>query len=455
MNRPVSLVPPSLTEGPDGPRFLGPYLLDERIGSGGTAVVYKARRRGAAGFEKQVVVKTILPELAGDPRFIELFTEEAKLSAQLFHANIVQVQDFGVLRNTPFLELELLSGWNVKQVFDELCARGKKLPVGVTVHVMTEACRGLAYAHAFVDGKGALRPIIHRDISPSNIMLCRDGAVKLLDFGLASLTRGETLSIETFRGKLAYMSPEQLERQQLDRTADVFAMGIVLHELLTGRRLFAADTDAETVQRLQAFAVKPPSKLNDAVPKALDAIVMKALARDPRDRYQSAVELLRALEGVRKVATRGELLACLGGVASDVYATTCDGCGVSVPQGSECFACCTVVGAMEPDMSGPLAVATPPRHLFVVRTPPNGIPVVAGFAPARARLAVLLAAALTFVRTHAARARLGVVAHGRLASDVVRRKARILAMRCEAAFDHGREARAAALEALRARMRRR
>jgi serine/threonine protein kinase len=343
------------------PRRFGPYVLTECLGKGGTAVIYKGKRSGVSGFEKQVVVKTILPELARDFRFVRLFNREAKLSAQLFHANVAQVQDFGVVSGTPFLELEYLSGWNLQQLWNQVAARGERLPVGIALLLATEACRGLSYAHAFVDEAGVHRPIIHRDISPANVMICRDGAVKLLDFGLASLTRGETLSIETFQGKLAYMSPEQLERKQVDRRADVFAFGALLHELLTGQRLFRGETDVETVQRVRSLAIEPPSGLNDRVPAALDVIVLRALARNPDQRYQSAAELLDALDGLSgQQASRKELLAYLGSVAPEVFTTPCDGCGARVPNGAECSECRTLIDDRPPDLA-PVLLAPPAR----------------------------------------------------------------------------------------------
>jgi serine/threonine-protein kinase len=381
MSRRISLA----SINPEGNKFLGPYLLQERIGRGGTAVLYKARRTGAAGFEKQVVVKTIAPELTGDPRFLAYFEEEAKLQAQLFHANIAQVQDFGVMRGTPFLELEVLSGWNAREIFDRLSEKQRRMPARIAQLIMLDACRGLAYAHAFVDDKGKLRPIIHRDISLGNVMICRDGAVKVIDFGLASVTEGGRLTIDTFAGKLAYMSPEQLEGK-IDRSADVFAFGVVLWELLTGRRLFAADTDEETVRRVAQLELKPPSKFNDEVPRALDAIVMKALARDPAQRYASACELLAALEGLKKQpATRAELLVYLAELAPEVFTTSCEACGEPVPYGRSCRACRTIVEVLE---SAEVLDAIPQPFLSVVRTPPTGTALVATPTPReRAELA--------------------------------------------------------------------
>jgi serine/threonine protein kinase len=352
------------------PKPFGPYLLTECIGKGGTAAVFKATRLGQGGFEKQVVVKTILPELQSDPLFLQLFREEARLSAQLNHANIAQARDFGVMAGTAYLELEYLVGWNLKQIWDTVAHRGERLPVGIVLSIATEACRGLAYAHAFVDERGEHRPIIHRDISPANVMICRDGAVKLLDFGLATITRGETLAIETFRGKIAYVSPEQVHAKQIDRRADVFAFGVMLHELLTGERLFCGADDAETVRRVVHAQIEAPSKHGVKVPQALDQVVLRCLARDPDDRYQSGNELLEALEDVKgHGAARRELLRYLGTLAPDIYTQSCDACGRAVLYGTECSKCRTII---DPDLPKKLEEAE--RRLFIVRTPPYGTP---------------------------------------------------------------------------------
>jgi serine/threonine-protein kinase len=321
----------------------GTYQLGECLGRGGMAAVYKARRRGPGGFEKQVVVKTILPQLARKPQFVRLFKQEAKLSARLSHNNVVQVTDFGVVDETPFLEMEYLSGCNLRQIWELAASQSIRMPASIALAIALEACRGLAYAHSFVDEKGEHRPIIHRDVSPSNVMICRDGTVKLLDFGLASLTRGESLAIDVFYGKLAYLSPEQLERRRVDRRADVFALGAVLHEMLTGRRLFAGTDDGDTLQRVLKMPIDPPSAIDRSVPSAVDVVVLRALQRDPDLRPQSAVELLAALEGLKELtASRGELLRWLGQVAPSLFTVTCENCGRRLPVGVECSGCMTM-----------------------------------------------------------------------------------------------------------------
>ena len=364
------------------PKRLGPYVLIDCIARGGTAAVYRAKRRGAAGFEKPVVVKMILPELAQDPRFVRFFAEEARLVARLCHANIAQVQDLGVIGGTAYLELEYLAGMNLKQLWELALSRRELIPLGVTLAIVTEACRGLAFAHAFVDENGRHRPIIHRDVSPANVMVCFDGAVKILDFGMASMTRGETLSIDTLKGKPAYASPEQLERRQVDRRADVFALGTLLHELLTGRRLFAAENDIETLRRIATLPIEPPSKRNPQVPSFLDKMVLKALARDPDARYQSAGELLAELEGLSALtASRARLVGYLAQVAPEIYGTPCDACGRRLAPGAECTSCKTDVGEELPPEQ--------PVALSLVQTPPSGSPIYSLEGPLPTELRVL------------------------------------------------------------------
>ncbi|HEX6836886.1 MAG TPA: serine/threonine-protein kinase [Polyangia bacterium] len=339
---------------------LGPYLLTECIATGGMAAVYHARRRGVSGFETSAVVKTLLPEHRRNQRYVRMFKEEAKLSAQLQHANVVRVHDFGHVAGIPFLEMEDLTGWNLQQLGEAAEARGERVPVPIALAILSEACRGLAYAHSFVDDKGAHRPIIHRDVSPSNIVICKDGAVKLVDFGLAQLTRGETLEIDTFLGKLAYMSPEQLERRQLDRRADVFALGVTMYELISGKRLFAGANNVETLKRLQTLVVEPPSRLNPSAPAALDVVVLRALHRDPDQRYQSAAELLAAIDAIAcPVASRAQLLSYLGALAPEMFTHACDGCGERVAWGADCASCKTRMDPSPFDEEAPPAALVP------------------------------------------------------------------------------------------------
>jgi serine/threonine protein kinase len=280
---------------------LGPYELGECIGKGGMAVVYKAKVVGPFGFEKQVVIKQLQPALMARPEFFELFTQEARITAQLGHPGIVQVHDFGIVEGIPFLVMEFLDGVNLAQVMRQL--DGKQLPIDVAVIIVTQVCHALGYAHSFRDHARVRRQVVHGDVSPSNIMACRDGTTKLLDFGVARLLGEFDFEMPPMlTGKSAYMAPEQLRREPFDRRVDVFAAGIVLHELLTGRRLFAAKNDIETLHRVLEARAEPPSHWNPCVPWALDQVVMRALSADPGARYESGEEMARALESACRVA---------------------------------------------------------------------------------------------------------------------------------------------------------
>ncbi len=280
---------------------LGPYQLGECIGRGGMAVVCKAKMVGPFGFEKQLVVKRLHSALMQRREFFELFTQEARITAQLGHPGIVQVHDFGVSDGAPFLVMEFLDGVNLSQVVKRL--DGARLPIDVVVIIVTQLCHALGYAHAFRDSSGVRRQVVHGDVSPSNLMVCRDGTAKLLDFGVAKLLGEFDFELPPMlTGKSAYMAPEQLRREPFDRRVDVFAAGIVLHELLTGRRLFAARNDVETLHRVLEAKVDRPSRSNPAVPRALDEVAMRALKADPGARFDSGEEMARALESACRVA---------------------------------------------------------------------------------------------------------------------------------------------------------
>ena len=231
----------------------GAYLLTDCIGQGGMAVVYRAKREGWSGFEKTVVIKAMLPTLAAHREHVDRFIAEAKIQAQLSHPGIVQVHDFGVFQGTPYLVMEHLGGVNLSQLLNALAQARQKMPVAAALVIATQMCHALGYAHNFRDSTGARRQIIHSDVSPSNVMVCRDGSVKLLDFGVAKVIDAcDYDTSATVQGKYPYMSPEQINRLPVDRRADVFAAGIVLHEMLSSRRLFAAASDFETLRRIDA-----------------------------------------------------------------------------------------------------------------------------------------------------------------------------------------------------------
>jgi eukaryotic-like serine/threonine-protein kinase len=279
----------------------GRYLLLERIGAGGMAEVFRAVAHGMEGFQRTFVVKRIRADHTTQSDFLDMFVNEARISALLDHENIVQIYDFGEVDGCHFLTMEYLRGKDLSTVLRKLYARKESLDPAIVAYVGCKVARGLAYAHALCSG-GEPLGIVHRDVSPSNIMLLRAGGVKLLDFGIAKaipkFNVGENTETGVCKGKLPYLSPEQVDGQPLDGRADVFGLGIVLWEALTGRRLFLGRTDFETMQNVLSRPIPPPSMLRPEVPVALDCIVARALERDRERRYQNARELADDLEAV-------------------------------------------------------------------------------------------------------------------------------------------------------------
>ena len=284
----------------DGHTWLGNYRLDERLGRGGMAEVWRATLVGSAGFERQLAVKRIRSHLADDPQFVQMFLSEARLTARLHHPNIVQVVELGESDGEYFIAMELVRGHDLQRVSRWLARRGSMQP-GFAAFVVLEIARALSYAHTLTDDRGRPLGLIHRDVSPSNVMLGLDGAVKLLDFGIAKAVAASS-DVQTrsgvLKGKLGYFSPEQVRGETPDQRADQFAAGVVLHELCTGRALFRRDSDAETLALVMQAEAGPPSGSNADIPPALDAVCLRALARDPNDRFPDCRALVEALEPI-------------------------------------------------------------------------------------------------------------------------------------------------------------
>ncbi|HKA90771.1 MAG TPA: serine/threonine-protein kinase, partial [Haliangiales bacterium] len=272
------------------PETFGKYVLLERIAAGGMAEVFRAVLRGAAGFEKPVAVKRILPAFGEEPDFVTLFQDEARIASTLAHANIVQVFDFGEVGGVYYLALELVSGLDLARLLSRLRSMGQPMPMATAAFLAAEAARGLAYAHAARAG------LVHRDVSPANILVSRSGDVKIADFGIAKAV-GKVHKTETgvLMGKLRYMSPEQVEGEPLDARSDIYSLGVVLYELVAGGPLFPGDPGIKLAELIRAGAIEPPSARNPAVPAELDAIVLRALARDRDARYANAAEMARDL----------------------------------------------------------------------------------------------------------------------------------------------------------------
>ncbi len=329
---------------------VGKYQLIRKLATGGMAEVFLARAEGPMGFAKRLVVKRILPHFVEDPNFVGMFLGEAKLAAELNHPNLVSIFDFGEADGQYYLAMEYIDGPNLRQLNVASRQQGKPLSYSLSARLMTFAAEGLHAAHELRDEHGQLVNLVHRDISPDNILLSRNGTVKVIDFGIAKLsTEPSRTKSGVIKGKLAYMPPEQLSREPLDRRADIFALGVVLYELIAGAMPFDATSE---VSIIQAIMNEEPlssvrSKVPD-VPQELDAIVATCLSKNAADRYPTCKALQNALEHF--IAAQGvpvftsDLAAVIDAVVPAVAEVS------PAPSGS---------GSMEPLDS---TVATRPKH---------------------------------------------------------------------------------------------
>ncbi len=268
------------------------YKIEKRLDSGGMAEVFVGRAMSVGGIERPVAVKRILPSLTKKPKFGRMFLDEARLSMLLTHANIVQVFDVGRAADTYFIVMEYVDGWNLRRVFSRASELGFRIPLPLASFIMMEVCKGLAHAHEKRDENGRSLGIVHRDISPPNILISRSGEVKIVDFGLAkAVTQVELTDPGIVKGKFSYLSPEAAQGQLVDARADIFSAGTILFELLSNRQLFRGQNEAETLEQVRTMEPPPLSRLNHEVPPDFDAIVRRSLAKDPRRRFQSAREL--------------------------------------------------------------------------------------------------------------------------------------------------------------------
>lgn len=280
---------------------IGQYQLERRLGAGGMAEVFLARRVGPHGFSKRVAIKRILPEYAKDPRLLEMFCDEAKLAAVLSHPNIVQVLDFGEHEGELFIVMELVDGVSCLTLLKAVAAKSSAFPLSAALKIAREVLAALAFAHEACDEDGNHLSIVHRDVSPSNILISRTGDVKLIDFGITCSKLGDRRTVPgELKGKLRYMSPEQVIGGELDGRSDLFAVGIVLAEMLSGRSLFRGKSDLDVVTRLYRGDLGALDSVS--LPGEVRALVARALAHRPRERFQSAREFIEAIGAVARSA---------------------------------------------------------------------------------------------------------------------------------------------------------
>ena len=275
---------------------LGRYEILQRLARGSVADVLLARASGLEGFARHVVIKQIRPEHASDTRFVTAFLDEARIGASLHHQNIVQVFDIDQVGGSPYFAMEYVHGEDVRRVLAKVCAMGKLVPIEIVVAIGAAAAAGLHYAHEHHGPDRKPLHLVHRDVSPSNILIGYDGSVKLVDFGLAKPALRGSKTRTGALCKAPYMSPELAMGKSVDRRSDLFVLGTVLYELATARRLFKGDNDYLTMAMIVEGDVPPPSSLRPDLPAALDQIIMRALAKDPGARFQTAYDLRSALE---------------------------------------------------------------------------------------------------------------------------------------------------------------
>jgi serine/threonine-protein kinase len=285
---------------------VGKYQLVSKLATGGMAEVFLAKAAGPMGFEKTLVLKRILPQLAEDPQFIEMFLSEARLAAQLNHPSIVQIFDFGESEGAYYLAMEYIDGPNLRMLAKKAHQRGLELPPPLCAKIISIACDGLAFAHdAVAPDTGEPLHLIHRDVSPDNILVSRQGAVKVVDFGIAkAANQSHKTQAGMMKGKVSYMPPEQLQVQRLDRRVDVYALGVVLYELLTGHKPFEAATEVSIMQAVLHEPFVPATSRRPDLPKPLVQILDKAMAKAREQRYPDCRALQADLE--RYILSTGE-----------------------------------------------------------------------------------------------------------------------------------------------------
>ena len=275
----------------------GKYLLLDRISVGGMAEVFRAKSFGVEGFEKLLAIKRILPSMADDREFLRMFVDEAKIAGQLSHPSIAQIYELGREGNSPYIAMEYVWGKDLLQIYNRFRKLGERMPTTMACHVMAKACEALDYAHRKRDPLGNPLQIVHRDCSPQNILVSYEGEVKIIDFGIAkAASRMSQTNAGVLKGKFAYLSPEQVRGVPIDRRSDLFALGTVFFECLTGERLFHSDSDFTTLERVRDADVPRPRDVCPDLPEEVERILLRILAKDPDDRYQHGREIYRELQ---------------------------------------------------------------------------------------------------------------------------------------------------------------
>jgi TonB family protein len=332
---------------PGGTPF-GQYELIEPIATGGMAEVYRARMRGVEGFQKIVAIKRILPHLTDNHEFLTMFVDEAKLAAQLQHPNIIHIYDLGKIERSYYIAMEYVDGRDLRSILRTLEEKQARLPLGLAMFITSCLAAGLDYAHHKRDLQGTAMALVHRDVSPQNVLISYDGDIKLCDFGIAkAASKASHTRSGALKGKLQYMSPEQAWGKDIDSRSDIFSVGLVLYEMLTGRKGFAGDSELSILEQVRSPRLIPPRELDPAIPPEVERVVMKALKENREDRYQTAGELASDLGNILHVIRPTPGAAELGAFLSELV-------------GHERPVSATAVPASRPAVTPPPRQAAPP-----------------------------------------------------------------------------------------------
>lgn len=356
----------------DGTKF-GQYVLNEKIATGGMAEVWKARMRGVEGFQKTVAIKKILPHLSDNQDFIEMFVDEAKLAAQLNHNNIIHIYDLGKIQSSYYIAMEYIDGFDLKAILRRGQERDHPMTVELALFIASKLASALDYAHRKKDFEEKEMGLVHRDVSPQNVLVSQEGDIKLCDFGIAkAASKASHTQAGALKGKLQYMSPEQAWGRHIDRRSDIFALATVLFEMLTNRKLFTGDNELSILEQVREARVQPPSLHNDEVSPEIDKIVIKALQKDPANRYQTAGEMARDLDAVlysfRPTPTSADLAIYMHRLSSPEPVIEEPPAAIEPPPPPTIIAPIPVVPAAAkpaaaPAVAAPVAAAAAPAHV--------------------------------------------------------------------------------------------
>ncbi|MEO7793816.1 MAG: TonB family protein [Thermoanaerobaculia bacterium] len=349
----------------------GQYTLLERIAIGGMAEVWKARMKGVEGFQKTVAIKKILPHLTDSSDFVTMFIDEAKLAAQLNHNNIIHIYDLGKINDDYFIAMEFVDGKDLRSILNSARAESRPLPLALALMVGSRLSSALDHAHRQKDFEGRALGLVHRDVSPQNVLISYEGDIKLCDFGIVkAVTKASKTQMGALKGKLQYMSPEQAWGRPVDARSDIFSLGSLLFEMLTGRRLFSGESEMSVLDAVREGRIQAPRDLDPRLPLEVNALVLKALARDPDDRFHSAGEMQREIDGILTSLKPAPTQADLGAYLQQLFAAEAQSGAAAAAFSSAMPATPAAAGR---GAAGALSSAVPARPAEVAVVAPTGV----------------------------------------------------------------------------------